>query len=180
MSPFAGSVPRPQSAGPVRRVPRRVGDETSDDLAVTHPELTGFGHIDFTVTDVDRSARWWQAVMGFTLVAQQERPGFKVWNLFHPSFLAVGLVAFDDPASARFDERSIGLDHLALRVPDRAALEAWQQHFDALGVAHSGIQEENGGPLIVFRDPDNIQLELWAFDWDLVRPSRTGSTTTYG
>ena len=38
-----------------------------------------------------------------------------------------------------------------------------------MGVEHSGIQEENGGPLIVFRDPDNIQLELWAFSWDLVQ-----------
>jgi hypothetical protein len=26
------------------------------------------------------------------------------------------------------------------------------------------VQEENGGPLIVFRDPDNIQLELFAFE----------------
>src|SRR5205085_8020920 len=31
-----------------------------------------------------------------------------------------------------------------------------------------GSPQGNGGPLIVFRDPDNIQLELWAFGWDLV------------
>jgi hypothetical protein len=31
------------------------------------------------------------------------------------------------------------------------------------------VLEENGGSLIVFRDPDNIQFELWAFDWDLVQ-----------
>ena len=69
-----------------------------------------------------------------------------------------------NPTSDRFDERAVGLDHFALRVPDRAALEAWAKHFDDLGVPHSGIQEESGGPLIVFRDPDNIQLELWAVD----------------
>jgi catechol 2,3-dioxygenase-like lactoylglutathione lyase family enzyme len=62
----------------------------------------------------------------------------------------------------------VGLDHLAIRVPDRSALESWVRHFDALGIEHSGVKEENGGPLVVFRDPDNIQLELWAFDWDLV------------
>ena len=55
-------------------------------------------------------------------------------------------------------------------VPDRAALEAWAQHLDDLGVAHSGVLEEQAGPLIVFRDPDNIQLESWAFDAGLVRP----------
>ena len=43
---------------------------------------------------------------------------------------------------------------------------AWAQHLDELGITHSGVQEERGGPLIVLRDPDNIQLELWAFDWN--------------
>ena len=41
-------------------------------------------------------------------------------------------------------------------------------HLDELGVARSAIQDENGGPLIAFRDPDGIQLELWAFDPSLV------------
>jgi glyoxylase I family protein len=80
-----------------------------------------------------------------------------------------------NPVSDRFDERAVGLDHLALRVPDRAALEAWAKHLDELGIAHSGVQEEVGGPLIVFRDPDNIQLELWAFDSDLARPGLNAS-----
>jgi hypothetical protein len=43
-------------------------------------------------------------------------------------------------------------------------LEEWVGHLDALGVKHSAIQEELGGPLVVFRDPDNIQLELHAVD----------------
>jgi hypothetical protein len=44
-------------------------------------------------------------------------------------------------------------------------LEAWAAHLDALGVQHTGIQDaegNTGGPLIVLRDPDNIQLELTA------------------
>jgi catechol-2,3-dioxygenase len=132
------------------------------------PAINGFGHIDLTVTDVERSARWWEQVMGFELVNQEERPGFKVWNVYHPNFLAIGLVAHANPATDRFDERAVGLDHLALRVPDRVALEAWVRHLDDLGIAHSGVQDERGGPLIVLRDPDNIQLELWAFDPNLV------------
>jgi len=73
-------------------------------------------------------------------------------------------VTHENRVTDRFDERAVGLDHFALRVPDRAALEAWAKHLDHLGVEHSGVQEEQGGPLIVFRDPDNIQLELWALD----------------
>jgi len=32
------------------------------------PEINGFGHIDFTVTDVDRSVAWWERGLGFRLV----------------------------------------------------------------------------------------------------------------
>jgi catechol 2,3-dioxygenase-like lactoylglutathione lyase family enzyme len=92
---------------------------------------------------------------------QEDRSGFKVRNVFHKGFgTAIGLVAHDEPTTDRFDERAIGLDHLALRVPDQAALEAWAKHLDDVGIKHSGIQQEIGGRLIVFRDPDNIQLEL--------------------
>jgi catechol 2,3-dioxygenase-like lactoylglutathione lyase family enzyme len=129
------------------------------------PAINGFGHIDFTVTDNERSARWWEEVLGFQLIGTYERPGFTIRSVNLPgSYFTVQLVTHDERATDRFNERAVGLDHFALRVPDRAALEAWAKHFDDLGVEHSGVQEEQGGPLIVFRDPDNIQLELWALD----------------
>jgi glyoxylase I family protein len=79
--------------------------------------------------------------------------------VLQPNVDAVGLLSHAHPVSDRFDERAVSLDHLALRVPHRGALEAWAKHLDRLGIAHSGIQEENGvPPLIVFRDPDNSQL----------------------
>jgi catechol 2,3-dioxygenase-like lactoylglutathione lyase family enzyme len=138
---------------------------------VAFPEINGFGHLDFTVTDVERSVRWWEQVLGFTLVNTQERSGLKIWNVYHPELGAIGFVQHPSRITDRFDERAIGLDHFALRVPDRAALEAWARHLDDRGIEHSGVKEENGGPLIVFRDPDDIQLELWAFSWDLATPN---------
>ena len=134
------------------------------------PTITGFGHIDFTVTDVDRSVRWWEQVMGFKAVHKRESPGFTLANVYHPSGVFVGLITHTNPGRDRFDERHVGLDHLALRVADRTALEAWARHLDNHGIEHSGVQEQTLGPLIVFRDPDNIQLELWAFDPDIVSP----------
>lgn len=104
------------------------------------PAINGFGHIDLTVTDVERSVQWWEEVMGFKLVAQSETPGYKVWNVVHPSGLAIGLMTHSNPVTDRFDERAVGLDHFALRVPDRAALEAWVMHLDDLGIEHSGVQ----------------------------------------
>jgi catechol 2,3-dioxygenase-like lactoylglutathione lyase family enzyme len=135
------------------------------------PEITGFGHIDLTVTNLEDSTRWWEEVMGFEVVHTTEREGFTVWAMLPGGLLgatSVNLVSHHERSMTKFDERTTGLDHLAFRVRDRAALQQWAEHFDALGVAHSGIQEEIGGPLIVLRDPDNIQLELAVFDPDLI------------
>jgi glyoxylase I family protein len=147
----------------------RSADRDRDEAGLEFPGLEGFGHIDLTVTDVDRTVEWWERVMGFTLVNTRDTPDFRLRSVIHPCGFFIGFMTHGNPVSDRFDERAVGLDHLALRVADRAALTAWAEHLDDRGVAHSGIQEEQAGPVIVFRDPDNIQLELWAFDTDLVR-----------
>ena len=135
---------------------------TDNDVPVNIPEIEGFGHIDLTVTDGERSVRWWHEVMGFVQVAHTEREARTGWHMAHPSGLVVSVMTHRTRASESFDERAIGLDHLALRVTDRTTLEEWAKHLDRLGVVNSGVQEESGGALIVLRDPDNIQIEVWA------------------
>jgi hypothetical protein len=51
---------------------------------------------------------------------------------------------------------------------ERSTVEEWAAHLDRLGIPHSGIKDENGGPLLTLRDPDDIQLELHAYDPGLV------------
>jgi glyoxylase I family protein len=49
-------------------------------------------------------------------------------------------------------------------VPTRADLVAWTARLDELGIDHSGIREGDepfAFATVVFRDPDNIQLELF-------------------
>ena len=60
-----------------------------------------------------------------------------------------------------FDERRVGLDHLAFRVANRDELKRWMAHLDAKGVTHSGIIDIGYGPTVVFRGPDNMQLEFF-------------------
>ena len=88
--------------------------------------------------------------------------------MVHRCGVYVGLMTHEESVAAEFDERTVGLDHLALNVADRNTLENWVKHLDHLGVAHSGIKDENGGPLITLRDPNNIQLELHAYDPEFV------------
>ena len=125
------------------------------------PQLKSFSHIDLTVSDRERAAAWWQDVMGFTAVSRFRGDSFDVVSLAHPAGLVVSVVTHDVPLDGAFDERHIGLDHLSFEVADRNELERWLTHLESNGVAHSGITDMWYGPTLVFRDPDNIQLELF-------------------
>jgi catechol 2,3-dioxygenase-like lactoylglutathione lyase family enzyme len=71
-----------------------------------------------------------------------------------------------------FSETRTGLDHAGFMVGTRAELESWQDHLEANGVVRSEradapltqspIVDEPYGSVLVFRDPDNIQLEFFA------------------
>jgi catechol 2,3-dioxygenase-like lactoylglutathione lyase family enzyme len=57
-----------------------------------------------------------------------------------------------------------GLDHISFGVADRAALDAWARWLDELAIEHSGVIDTDKPvpySVVVFRDPDNIQLELF-------------------
>lgn len=83
-------------------------------------------------------------------------------SLLHPSGVAVTVMTHDGTAAARpFDERRVGLDHLAFQITDPAELQHWVTHLDELDVPHSGIIDTGYGPTLVFRDPDNMQLEFY-------------------
>jgi glyoxylase I family protein len=133
------------------------------------PPLQGSTHVSLTVTDVERSAEWYQRVFAAVVVADEHttpaatsRP-LRYRGLFVIETMTnlVGLVERSDGDHSPFDERRIGLDHLALHVPQRSDLEAWVRHLDALGIAHSKIKSVGYADVVTFRDPDNIQLEVF-------------------
>ena len=130
------------------------------------PRLTGPSHADITVTDVERAATWWEQVMGFTRINSFEQPTFRGVGLWHRSGFTVTVLSHDATAQEPFDEKRVGLDHLAFAVADRAELQQWVTHLDELGVEHSGVINAHFGDTLVLRDPDNIQLELFLFNPD--------------
>ena len=71
------------------------------------PALDGFGHIDLTVVDVDRTVRWWEEVMGFKLINTRDTPDFKLRSVIHPSGFFIGFMAHTHPVSDKFDERGL-------------------------------------------------------------------------
>ena len=75
----------------------------------------------------------------------------------------VGLHQFPDPADdLPFNERRVGLDHLAFACSSRAELEAWEVRLNGLGIANGGVVDASYGSGLSCRDPDNIALEFFA------------------
>lgn len=129
------------------------------------PTVSNIHHVTLNVQDPQRSEQWYSEVLNFSRVAAYDTPAFKRIILRHPSGIILGLNKHDDPeADVPFDERRAGLDHLAFQVADRERLEAWVTRFNEYGVTHSEIKlgAIPGSFLVAFRDPDQIQLEVFA------------------
>lgn len=128
------------------------------------PEFTSISHLDLSVTDVEKSATWYCDVLGLRRLQRSDLDNRIMIVLVHDSSgLIIGLNQHQDTLGDRFDEHRPGLDHVGFTVSERAELDEWQARFAKLGVDHSPVQDgaSGSGTALVFRDPDNIQLELW-------------------
>jgi glyoxylase I family protein len=137
---------------------------------VSHPTLH---HIALTVTDVDASVAWYEKVFGISFQMDAPHPG-GVGKMLADDKKQLIFVLHRHDANEReeFIETRTGLDHVGLMVSDREELEAWQVHLEKHGVSRSSaadrpltqspIADVPYASVLVFRDPDNIQLELFA------------------
>jgi glyoxylase I family protein len=119
-------------------------------------------HVAVTVTDLAASEAWYTKVLGVEPVLDEETGPFRhiVYSL---GGTLLGLHGFPSlHSNAAFDERTVGLDHVAFGCASRDELVAWAAHLDELGIAHGDIVDAGYGSGLSFRDPDNIALELFA------------------
>lgn len=126
-------------------------------------EFPTIAHVAVTVPDLDRSVPWYQRLFDADPVLDEDTGPFRhvVWLLGGQTLF--GLHQFPDFVSGpAFDERSVGLDHVAFACPDRATLEAWRDRLGELGIENGGIVDAHYGSGLSFRDPDNIALEFFA------------------
>lgn len=129
------------------------------------PEITGaVHHVNLSVSDLERSASWYGELLAMTELVRLSDPG-GAWTkviIQHPSGFLLGLTQHTRNDGSAFAEWRCGVDHLALEVPNADDLVAWGPRLTALGIEASEVKTTPLGSLITIRDPDNIQIELYA------------------
>ena len=139
-------------------------------LSVTQPRMH---HLAVTVTDLDASVAWYGSIFDVHPVMDVPHPG-GVGRILagHDQQLMIAIHRHQANDHQPFAETRTGLDHAGFAVPTRQDLEQWQDHLESHGVmraesadrplTQSPIVDEPYASVLVFRDPDNIQLELFA------------------
>jgi glyoxylase I family protein len=129
--------------------------------------IKGIHHLGLTVRDAEASAAWYVEVLGFRRVGEHRAPdgAFRKVFLRHDDLPSrIGLTEHRAGGKDVFDETRVGLDHLSFGITGRAELGAWVARLEAAGAEYSRIATANsipGAAVVVFRDPDNIQLEIF-------------------
>jgi len=130
---------------------------------------TSIAHVRLTVTDIERSRRFYESVFGWPVFleipdnadrATREALSFLFGGVIYD--LGGTLLGLRPVATDRFDENRTGLDHVAFRLDSKAELDAAAAHLDELEVSHEPVKDIGPSYILEFRDPDNIALELTA------------------
>ncbi len=130
------------------------------------PEYSAIHHISVTVTDLERSVPWYEELFGMNKIMEEPHPDGtgKFVVLSNGDFsMMIGLHVHPSNEREQFSETRTGLDHVSFGVPSRSELQAWESRLTELGVEHSPINDQELYSVVVFRDPDNIQLEFISF-----------------
>ena len=80
------------------------------------------------------------------------------------TFLVLAPPLEGTPENDRFNERRVGVDHLAFAVPDASALDEVVTVLERAGVRTAGVEHDPvlDKSYVAFRDPDNVQWEFYA------------------
>lgn len=125
--------------------------------------IMGYHHLSLSVTDLERSTRWYRDVLGLEVIAEITGKGFRRNRLRAPdSPTILTLTMHEAEDHVPFDERHPGMDHVAFALRDDDEVHELKRHFEELHIVHSEVKDPGGGrAMVTLRDPDNIQLEVF-------------------
>ena len=131
-------------------------------------EVLGVEHVDLTVTDLARSARFYDEVLGALGFRRVPHATYVGWANAH---LTIGLRAASSASrQAPFDRYRVGLHHLALRVRTRDDVDRLHDFLarEGLTILDPPAEHPEYGQryyAVYFADPDGMKLEAVHFPW---------------
>ena len=123
-------------------------------LVDPEPALGAVNHVALGVTDLRRSEPWYAAALGLVRVdGESAEDGSGHVVLASPSGgWLLTLAAPERPS----------VQHVAFTCADRPALVSWRSRVEASGIAPGSITDAPYGSGFVLRDPDGLEIELFA------------------
>ena len=129
--------------------------------------VTKILHVGISVSDMERSVKWYKDVVGFSEVLKDNYIpplGARIVFLRGCGGMEIELFQYDAPKEIPADRRTpntdlqtIGTKHAAFETDDMAALKA---HFVACGVDIAHEVTMDGEAVMFVRDPDGVLLEF--------------------
>lgn len=131
------------------------------------PATSGFNHVATLTSDMDRTVQFYRdafaAVLRFEMDANGEHPRMSILDLGGGAALNVFEVAPSDIIGERGKQGHRGaIDHYALAVESKEALEAIKVRLVKAGAEIGEIQRLGDEWSLFFRDPDGMELEVCA------------------
>ena len=138
-------------------------------------EPSGYAHVRITVTDIERSAAFYDQVFGWPRAIDMSAQVDEVGATEDPQRFFGGVV-YQMPSGTLFGLRPsapsgqgfvparTGLDHVSFAVESRDALVSAAAALDDVGIEHGEVIDltDAGLAILSFQDPDDINLELTA------------------
>jgi catechol 2,3-dioxygenase len=117
------------------------------------------GHVHLKVADLARAIAFYRDVLGFDLVSRWgDGAAFLSAGGYHHH---IGLNTWESRGGAPPPSGSTGLYHLAIRLPDRAALARTLRRLLDHGVPVEGAADHGPSEAIYLRDPDGNGVEIY-------------------
>src|SRR5712691_11099662 len=125
--------------------------------------ITGLHHVLLTVSDLQRSTRFYRDILGLKVYKEVPDNGVAgakvIFTMPDGTFFAV--VYHPDGDMSPFSEKRIGIDHVSFTIAAED-LPVWERRLRDAGISHQPpAPSASGELLIVPRDPDNIQLQIY-------------------
>ncbi|MFD9699359.1 VOC family protein [Lentzea sp. NPDC059081] len=122
-------------------------------------KLRGIRGVKIPVSDLSASIDWYAEVFGFEVGWEfADADGVVRGVSGHVGGGAAGLSLREHPEKAK---AIAGFDPVNWAVETRRDLQDWIAHLDALGIPHSPEIEASIGWLLVFSDPDGLEIHVY-------------------